>query len=320
MAEAMDLAGMGWTVLSRNFQELSPQIPDGFLADRQIPDSVEGWKMLLRSDNGRLLHVCRESWTPLQNKDAFAWFDPIIQDGDATISAAVSLKEGRRIAITVKLRDSNLEVVPGDTVEPYLLLFNSHDGTLSVGVKPTFIRTVCHNTLSANLVGIRKGDLFDKGGDIEISSKFVKIRHTAGMIHNLERTRDLFNVVTRKFEKDVEQYRLMAGVNLTTGEFEKYVAKVFKVEADAVDGITNTRRWEPILQNFEQGVGSDIPGVGKTIWGAVNAITEWTSHQRGGSEDDVDATRKRLESLWFADGDRINSRANELALDLISAK
>jgi Domain of unknown function (DUF932) len=63
-----------------------------------------------------------------------------------------------------------------------------------------------------------------------------------------------------------------------------------------------------IARNFESGVGADIAG--KTLWGAYNAVTEWTSHQRGGAENDIEATRNRLNSLWFGASEKTNAIAH----------
>lgn len=315
MHDAMVGAKMDWTVEEWPISPAAKSTPDGYseLLDgcNNPIESVDGWKALYRSDNKQLLHVARNTWTVLQNKDAFTWFDPFIQDGDATISAAVSLCEGRRIAITVKLKD-NPEIVPGDRIEPYLLLFNSHDGSLAVGIKPTCIRTVCHNTLSQNLTGMR-GRF---SGSMDVTDKSARVRHSANMLNNLDQVRNLFDIQQRNFKTTVEEYQAMAQMDLSAARFQEFVAKVFPSKAEDKT-IRDARCWTPIQANFESGLGTDIPGNRGSLWTALNAVTEWTSHQRGGDSDDVDIARRRLNSLWFEDGDRINARAHQVAMDLM---
>jgi phage/plasmid-like protein (TIGR03299 family) len=211
-AEAMRLAGMDWQV-----NEL-PVISMG--ADDE-PFLVDGWKTLQRSDNGKILHVCRDTWTPVQNSEAFSWFDPFIQDGDVEISAAVSLREGRRIAITAKIKGEIDEVVSGDPIEAFLLLFNAHDGSLSLGVKFTNIRVVCANTLAMNLYGEKK-TIRD---DMTWNGKTARVKHTTSIKANMEAVRDALDIQRRAFRYSIEQYRAMAQVQLTSTSFDSYLSK-----------------------------------------------------------------------------------------------
>jgi phage/plasmid-like protein (TIGR03299 family) len=306
--EAMQMAGMDWRVTE------SPVITIGDDDDAE-PSLVEGWKCLRRSDNQSVLHVCKRSWTPVQNQDAFAWFDPIIADGDAEISAAVSLRGGRRIAITAKINDRLGDVVGGDPVESYLLLFNSHDGTLPLGFKFTNVRVVCQNTLN-EATHDQHGNF---GGDMVWDEKSARIRHTSSIHDNMAAVRDALDIQQRVFRYTLDQYRDMAKVDLSASAFNQYLATVFaddlQVDKDKVRPVTSLRHYDQLVANFESGVGATLPGVRGTAWAAYNAVTEWTSHQRG--KDDVDAARKRLNNLWFGTGGKINQAAHQAALSLV---
>ena len=307
-AEAMELAGMDWTV------EESPVITYG--SNDTAPCLVPDWKVLRRSDNNAVLHVCKDSWTPVQNADAFAWFDPIIADGDAEISAAVSLQEGKRIAITAKIKDSTEDVVSGDPVEAFLLLFNSHNGTLCLGMKFTSVRVVCANTLAQAL----NGEKVQAGReDMNWNGKIAKIRHTKSIHESMEAVRDAIEIQRRGFRYSIEEYRAMAKVDLSSAAFDRYLASVFAKQLEGKREVTELRQYEQLIQNFESGVGMDIKGVGGTLWGAYNAVTEWTTHQRAATEDDqnLDKVRDRLNSLWFGSSAQINELAHKSAMELV---
>jgi hypothetical protein len=77
-AEALRLAGMDWQVKEQ------PLVTFGA---EGIPQSVEEWKALKRSDNGQVLHVARENYTVVQNSEAFSFFDEILTDGSCELSA-----------------------------------------------------------------------------------------------------------------------------------------------------------------------------------------------------------------------------------------
>jgi phage/plasmid-like protein (TIGR03299 family) len=312
-AEAIALAGMNWSVNE------SPVITIG--ESDSAPGLVDGWKVLKRSDNGSVLNVCRDTWTPVQNLEAFQWFDPIIQDQDATLSAAVSLQGGKRIALTAKITDETAEVVNGDPIEAYLLLFNSHDGTLSLGVKFTNIRVVCSNTLNMNLRGTQIGSTREDG--MIWNDKAARIRHTKSIHANLDAVRDAIDVSRRSFRYTIDEYRAMSQVSLTTELFQKYLTNVFQKDLIGTDNkpklVTDLRHYDRLVENFESGRGADQIGVRGTLWGAYNAVTEWTSHQRGNTaeSDDTEAARNRLNSLWFGTSANINEMAHTAALAMV---
>jgi phage/plasmid-like protein (TIGR03299 family) len=300
-AEAMQLGKMDWTV------EESPVVTYG--DDNTAPAMVPEWKVLRRSDNKQVLNVCRSSWTPVQNSEAFKWFDPIIADGDVEITTALEFQKGKQIVITAKIKDGIDEVVSGDPVEAFLVLYNSHDGTLSLGIKFSNVRVVCTNMLTAALQSRQNG-------------KLAQIRHTKSIHTNLEAVRDTLDIQRRTFRQSIAEYQAMAKVDLSAAAFDAYLSKVFakQLEAEVKDkrdrSIQNLRQYEQLIQNFEGGVGMDIKGVRGTAWGAYNAVTEWTTHQRG-SNRDTEAARNRLSASWFGSGAQVNELAHSTALSLV---
>lgn len=89
---------------------------------------------------------------PLQNREAFDFFDPVIGDNKAVFETAGALGQGECIWALAKMRDE-MEIVPGDKCWRYLLLSNRHDGKGSVTVKFTSIRVVCQNTMLQRILG-----------------------------------------------------------------------------------------------------------------------------------------------------------------------
>jgi phage/plasmid-like protein (TIGR03299 family) len=312
-AEAIKLAGMDWTV------EEQPMISIEANGDM---DLVEGYKKLRRSDTKAQLHVCKDTWTPFQNSEAFSFFDPLIQDGDAKLEAAVSLKGGKRIAITAKLSGGTAEVVKGDPVEPYLVLCNSHDGSLSLGLMFSNVRVVCSNTLGSALAEQKhKGTYakFQQGQEIAITDKMIRLRHTANIRENLSIVQQAIDISRRQFNLSIESYKAMAAKSMTTDLFRAYLTNVFaddlKVGTPEERKITDYIHYEKLVSNFESGIGMDIPGVRGTAWAGFQAVTEFATHQRGG--DDTEAARERLNQMWFGSGAKLIDRAQSEILSLV---
>lgn len=82
------------------------------------------------------LGIVGEDYTPLQNRDALRFFDPIVGEGTAVCHTAGVLAGGRRVRILAKL-PGRIRVTGDDISDKYLLLFNSHDGNGAMGIKFT---------------------------------------------------------------------------------------------------------------------------------------------------------------------------------------
>jgi phage/plasmid-like protein (TIGR03299 family) len=142
--DAIRAAGLNWQVIKQPLY-----------AGRESPRLLPGYFAVVRDDHWqkgetKVLGVLGREYTPLQNSDAFAFFDPIVGEKAAVYRTAGALGQGERIWLLAKLPD-DIRVVGDDIAEKYLLLSNSHDGKSSVQLKFTPIRVVCENTLTMAL-------------------------------------------------------------------------------------------------------------------------------------------------------------------------
>lgn len=255
-----------------------------------------------RKDDNSVLGVVGERYKPYQNVDAFDYFKPFIEAGDATIETAGSLKNGRIVWILAKLNQEPIEVVKGDAIEKYLLLAHSHDGKLAIRNGFTPIRVVCNNTLSYAI-----------GHD---QSQLIRVRHTSNAKANLEELRDTINVKNAEFEASAsEYYKLLANKSINSQDLQKYIKIVLGIKEDK-DGKLSTKslnNMNNVIRLFEVGQGNDMPGVAGTYWAAYNAVTEHLSHVKGRNADN------RYNSLWFGQGAVTNKNALTTALTLVKA-
>jgi len=105
---------------------------------------------LFRSSDGKILSVVSGDWNPVQNHEAFEFFNDFVMAGDMKMHTAGSLREGKNVWALAKVND-DFEILGGDKVEPYLLFSNPHEYGKCIDVRFTAIRVVCNNTLTLAL-------------------------------------------------------------------------------------------------------------------------------------------------------------------------
>ncbi len=329
-ADAIRAAGLEWAVEKRPL----------FLADGR---AVEAGAIVRTTDDRILGHHVGPGYTPLQNADAFAWFDPFLATGEATLETAGSLRDGAIVWALAKLvGDSVIVPKSDDRVSRYILLSNSHNGTTSVRAGETNIRVVCANTLV--------------GAHNDGASALTRIRHTANMHDVMASVRDLIQVAHKRFDATAAQYRELAARRVRAADVARYVAEIFdapvvgpavtaaaaparKVAGDAslIDEIlggdelmadvlggrigkedrkmANARaRQETIETLFEKGRGNDLEGVKGTWWALYNGVTEYMQYERPRS-----TATTRLDSLTFGPGAVTSRKALGLALEMAHA-
>lgn len=312
--EALDAAGLNWDV---NVYPLYAKVALGTLDAQgkkqflQLP--VDGRAVIRSSDNAVLGQVGK-GYTPVQNREGFAFFNTALESGLVNIETAGSLRGGKRVWMLAHLLNTEADVVNGDPVKAYFLVSNSHDGTLAVRVGFTSVRVVCQNTLSF--------------AHHEGKGKLIQVRHTKNVKDALTKLQEIVDWQRGTFAATVEQMRFLASKGCDAETLRKYVELVFEPElkernkdtiAVSEDAATELQEdsidklMEKIEPLFVGGRGNNMPGVAGTMWAMLNSITEYQTWDRGRSAD------TRLNSLWFGANKKTNERAFDIAMQMAKA-
>ena len=278
--EAIIASGLDWEVELRHL----------FTEDREgKPVGILDQYAVCRNTDNAVLGIVGPDYDPLQNIEAFEWFQPFLDAGEATLETAGSLKGGSKVWILAKIRNGEMAVSPKDEIAHYILLSNSHDGSIPVRVGFTPVRVVCNNTLSL--------------AHESEASKLLRVKHTARLLENLESIREIMDVARKEFYATVSQYKVLTKKKIDRNDLERYVRIVFALpEKGGKELIPN------ISYLFESGRGSDMAG--HTYWGAYNAVNEYLNYFRGRTQDNT------LNSLWYGDSAQVNNRALNVALEM----
>jgi phage/plasmid-like protein (TIGR03299 family) len=290
-AEAITAAGLDWAVEKR---------PVTFLDNEGKSREVPGKFVTVRADTQKPLGVVGSDWTPIQNREAFSFFDAVVGEKLAIYHTAGALGDGQRVWILAKL-PGHIRVIGDDVVEKFLLLSNGHDGGLAYRMGFTPIRVVCQNTLN---IALKEGSILS-----------AKLRHTSGIGLRVNEVREQLGIVAGLYQTFEELSKRLVQVPMSVSrasDFFKGTIIPKPKEGETELGARSKKMLEDVLNLFEHGRGNDLPGVKGTAWAAFNAVTEFADYRpvRGGDE------ASRAHSILWGYGADIKQRAWDAALAL----
>lgn len=285
IADAINLAGLNWGV------DLVPLIAKDSAKD------VEH-KLVRRSTDGAHLGVVGPRFEPLQNINAFKWFQPFVENGFCSLESAGSLRGGSRVWILAKIISGGdeISIVGDDTIKKYILLAHAHDGSLAIHAGLNPVRVVCMNTLR---MAMKQGQL-------------IKLKHTKNAIIALDALRNAMDLANQAFNATAEQYRILAQSACSMDNLSQYIKIVMGYEHETDETISTRGKniINSIVELADCGIGMDLPNVRGTWWSAYNAVTQFISHK------DKKDTDTRVNSMWFGDNVKLNDTALLKAMEL----
>ena len=306
--EALKLANLNWDVYKG---ETFIQVPKSETNNQKFLNSwrkTERWKKTYHEtgycstyrynkENEIVIlgHVSKK-YEVLQNHEAFQPFDEVLLDRGYTYETAGAVKNGEKIWILAKA-PHHTKVGP-DQVDQYVLLFNSHNGSTGVTMKPTAIRVVCNNTLEFALN--RKSD------------SGITLRHTTGVKDRLDSLTNALNACEEDMEVAFMAMRRMQQVEINKQVMDKYFEEIFPTlknkDIEAYHPVTKRKlpnfakpMYDKLQNNFYNGVGNN----GKTMWDAYNAVTEYVDHNKN--------YRDPMSSIGFGWGKDTKANAFKIA-------
>jgi phage/plasmid-like protein (TIGR03299 family) len=278
----------------------------------EVPDQFA----MVRTSDNKVLGTVGNVYEPVQNREAFAFINSLVENSRVVIEAAVSLRGGKLIMITAR-RPENV-LIAGEEVVPYLNFANGHDGKIPIVMMASPVRGVCMNTFRLAIK--------------EAVSNY-RIRHTRTALHKLQRAREALDISFKPSELDAELADVaaelrregdraldvaenyterfqqigndLASFKMNNRQFENFIKKLVPItDEHGAKGITTREEKRAEIRSLWMSE-PNLENIRNTAWGALNAVVQYSDHMRSYRSADSKA-------LSILQGNNDNQRAYEL--------
>ena len=306
--KVLELAGLGWQVEKQPLYR-SDMTP--------ITDHVA----IVRMDTQKTLGIVGKDFTPIQNDYLINWFRALDGFADVTIETAGALGDGETVWVLARCKGLHFDL-GGDEHQGFMSMTNGHAGNRKLMLTPTMIRQVCANT--TRMITQQKRENTVASG--------WELRHTANIVDNLERIRELYARTTKAWAVTEEALRMLAKMpasdeaitRLATEPWvdpkrakddanapERAIREALEADERAAAGegpdetervnVMREMRIQSIRSTFESPTCTRYASTRGTLFAAYNAVTEYLDHDAPsrvqGMKEMDEATRKRAVAM-----------------------
>lgn len=289
-------AGMDWEI-KRSFVR--------YTTDRGDTGEIKSFNdhvVLFRSDTKDALSIVSQKYHVVQPRDVLEFFRDLCEYNDFELETAGTLFGGKRFWALANVGEESYVRDKQDKIRGRLLLATACDGTMKTVAKFVAERVVCSNTLAIGLS--------------ERGASEVKVSHRS--VFHPDRVKTNLGVVHEGFDKFMDDMNELAEVDLKTRDVEDLSIALFtKKSVDDARRVPKVERIELLDSRpfhmisalyFGAGKGSTLPGAAGTLFGWLNAVTEYTDHRAQARSDE-----NRFNASLFGPGDAAKSRAYDIA-------
>lgn len=262
-----------------------------------------------RDDNNHVFKTgFSKQYKTIQNRDAFQVLADLSEVSNVELVKAGSWNKGREVFAQVDFNGGFN--VPGgkggfkDKVANRCTFYNRHDGQSSLVFFITPFRFGCANQIAVALRNARaEGQLVDKE---------LRISHTKSGVERLEELANQYRIVQGVFKATAENYEELADKKIGREHVLEVLNRLYPVDAEqsvktiAVNAVAQAK----IAELYQDADGGRIPW--DTSWNLYNAVTNYTTHHRGGYSD---KERNLLVGNGRQKGQEVLEVVNEVCLD-----
>lgn len=291
---ALHMAQLDWQVRE---QALWANVGDGMRA-------VSSHKAIVRCDSEEVVGVVGRRWTPVQNAQAFRWLDELVGAGSVRHEYAGCTRSGALVWALVRLPVELRIAGTDDIVHPFILVCNSHDGSVAFRAVNTSVRVVCSNAITHALR--------------QAGPDRVTVKHTQSVHERLADAQAVLGASIERHRRLEVQINALARRKFTARDFTEFLDGVLGASPksdDHPDGEPTAARMR-IAANFDHEL-QRLRGIEHSAWAAFNAVSQyvdWERPTRGGNGRAGD--ERRFQSALLGPGAELKRRAFALAASM----
>jgi phage/plasmid-like protein (TIGR03299 family) len=250
--EALREAGLDWDVIQK---PVYTQMHN-FQHDIQL---MKGYKANIRSTDDAILGLVTDSYKVVQNREAFEFTDNLLGE-EVRYETAGSLFGGSKIWLLAKLPPMS---ILGDSIDPYLVFTNSHDGKGAIKVAITPIRVVCNNTLNLALNTTKRQWSTKHIGDIQTK------------LNEAEQTLTLSNNYLTSLVAEAER---LIDMKLSRDDVDSFINELLPIsDKDGTIKQNNITSLQDDLRiRYYQ--APDLRKFDSNCWKMMNAVSDFATH------------------------------------------
>ena len=306
--EVLQNAGLDFTVSKH---------PSGYMNHEGRFVGNPGHFVTVRDDTGLPLGQVGKSYTVYQNEDAIRICDPLVGEGLIEYDRIANIDVGRKFMASMRMPEG-FSIAGWDDVEQYIYIINSHDGSSGIRVIPANFRLACSNQFAY------LDSLLRKAG---INPRLLSIRHSSKISERVSELREALKIVDHLNETFAHTAEDMMKVELELADRIGYYidAVGLKTDEELIDKVENpyglTTRGRNTLDRLlelETSETNTTGGIGGTVWGSFNTVTEFLDHGWVYDRKGEKVNEKRVESSLLGTGMRMKDRAWQGAIELLA--
>lgn len=254
--EALSYSGLaGWGLERRPLSFVGNR--DGYGNTPMV--EVRSRVAVVRKDTGACVGVVSPSYRLVPNEEAFDWADALLGGAGYHYVAAGSLRHGAFVWMLAQAPKA-IEL-PDSSVDMFLLLANSHDGSSAVTAAITPLRMRCTNVLRSALGSARHA---------------YRIKHTKNAEQKLAEAQAVLGLAQAAADRLEATAAALFARKLSEKAFDDFLGTLIATPDNAAAAARADETRATIRSIYTQ-AEDQAPIVG-TAWGAYNAVAAYVDH------------------------------------------
>jgi len=269
----------------------------------QFGNKLDGAYGVFRYDTGMtkagtFLGQVGEGYQTIDHSKGFEMIDSLMDTSDgAHYETAGVLGKGE---VVWGLADLGLTARVGDDIQQgYLLFATGHTGNMQHQYRICMERVVCQNTLN---IALTQG-----------AKNVFRVKHTKNATLKLNNAHEALGMLESDVRTMEQKLNFLTTRRVTKESMVSILDRLFpKKKVENGEDESSTRRENilaEIMLTYEDNDGNTFPEQRGTAYNLLNAITNYTDHQRSTKGD------MRSESALFGSGDKLKGQAYEIIME-----